>query len=213
MTKITTLIFDLGGVILNLDQERTFRAFMNLGAKLEEINKGSDIFNEFETGKIDADTFRSYFLQVLKNQVSTQQVDDAWNAMLLDLPAHRLELLKKLRKRFRIFLLSNTNSIHIDSFNKYLIQYHSGLDWMGLFDKVYYSYEIGHRKPDRSIYEYVLNEQGLRAGECIFIDDSKPNLTGAREAGLHVVWAKKPLDDDLVEEINDLVAAFKVSMN
>lgn len=213
MTKITTLIFDLGGVILNLDQERTFRAFMNLGARLEEINKDSVIFNDFETGKVDAATFRDYFLKVLNNKVSKEQVDGAWNAMLLDLPAHRVDLLKKLRKQFRIYLLSNTNSIHIDSFNQYLTQYHKGLDWMGLFDKVYYSYEIGHRKPDRSIYEYVLNDQGLIAAECIFIDDSKPNLAGAREAGLHVVWAKKPLDDDMVEEINDLVTAFKVSMN
>lgn len=213
MTKITTLIFDLGGVILNLDQERTFRAFMNLGASLEKINKESAIFNDFETGKVDADMFRSYFLEALNNQVTPEQIDEAWNAMLLDLPPHRLELLKGLRKRFKLYLLSNTNSIHIDSFNKYLLQHHTGLDWLGMFDKVYYSYEIGHRKPDKSIYEHVLKDQGLTAGECIFIDDSAANLAGAREAGLHVVWAEKPLDDDMAEEINDLVTAFKISMN
>jgi glucose-1-phosphatase len=213
MTKITTLIFDLGGVILNLDQERTFRAFMNLGARLEDINKESTIFNDFETGRIDADAFRQYFLTVFKGNISAQQIDDAWNAMLLDLPAGRLDMLRAFRKQFKLFLLSNTNSIHIDSFNGYLAKHHQGLDWLGLFDKVYYSYEIGHRKPDKSIYEYVLEDQRLTAGECIFIDDSKTNLAGAREAGLHTIWAKNPLDDEMVKEIGGLVDSFRISMN
>lgn len=213
MTKITTLIFDLGGVILNLDQERTFRAFMHLGAQLENINQESTLFNDFETGRIDAETFRQYFLSVFNGTITNQQIDHAWNAMLLDLPAERITMLRDLRKRFKLFLLSNTNSIHIDSFNEYLAQYHPELDWMGLFDKVYYSYEIGHRKPDKSIYEYVLNEQGLGAGECIFIDDSKTNLAGAREAGLHTIWAKKPLDRDMTQEIDDLVRSFHTAMN
>ncbi len=213
MTKITTIIFDLGGVILNLDQDRTLRAFKRLGVDLEDINEMSSIFCDFETGKINAADFRQALITHLKGNATEQQIDDAWNAMLLDLPAQRLNYLKFLRKNFNVHLLSNTNSIHIDAFNKYLTEEHPNLDWFGLFDKVYYSYEIGLRKPNTDIYEFVLKDNNLKPHQCIFIDDMKANLNGANQVGLHTIWAKNPLDENMLMEIKGLVTDFTAGMN
>ena len=136
MTKITTIIFDLGGVILNLDQDRTLRAFKRLGADLDLMNDVSTVFKDFETGRITADDFRNAIITHLKGNVTAAQVDDAWNAMLLDLPVERLTMLENLRKKYRVFLLSNTNSIHIDAFNLYLKQHHPNLNWFDRTDKI-----------------------------------------------------------------------------
>ncbi len=213
MTKITTIIFDLGGVILNLDQDRTLRAFNKLGADLDLMNDVSTVFKDFETGRITADDFRNTIITHLKGNITAAQVDDAWNAMLLDLPTERLTMLKNLRKKFRLFLLSNTNSLHIDAFNLYLKQHHPNLNWFGLFDKVYYSYQIGLRKPDTNIYEFVLDQNNLKPHQCLFIDDMKVNLNGANQIGLHTIWAQNPLDNNMLKEINSLIAAFTASMN
>jgi len=213
MTKITTIIFDLGGVILNLDQDRTLRAFKRLGVDLEDINEMSTIFSDFEVGKINANDFRQAIMTHLKGNATENEIDAAWNAMLLDLPTERLTYLKFLRKNFNVHLLSNTNSIHIDAFNKYLLDEHPNIDWYAQFDKVYYSYEIGLRKPNKDIYEFVLQENKLKPHECLFIDDLKANLNGAGHVGMHTIWAKNPLDENMLMEIRSLVADFTASMN
>jgi putative hydrolase of the HAD superfamily len=213
MTKITTIIFDLGGVILNLDQDRTLRAFKRLGVDLEDINEMSTIFSDFEVGKINANDFRQAIMTHLKGNATENEIDAAWNAMLLDLPTERLTYLKFLRKNFNVHLLSNTNSIHIDAFNKYLLDEHPNLDWYAQFDKVYYSYEIGLRKPNKDIYEFVIQENNLKPHECLFIDDLKANLNGAGHVGMHTIWAKNPLDENMLMEIRSLVADFTASMN
>jgi putative hydrolase of the HAD superfamily len=213
MTKITTIIFDLGGVILNLDQDRTLRAFKRLGVDLEDINEMSTIFSDFEVGKINANDFRQAIMTHLKGNATENEIDAAWNAMLLDLPTERLTYLKFLRKNFNVHLLSNTNSIHIDAFNKYLLDEHPNLDWYAQFDKVYYSYEIGLRKPNKDIYEFVIQENNLKPHECLFIDDLKANLNGAGHVGMHTIWAKNPLDENMLMEIKSLVADFTASMN
>jgi len=213
MTKITTIIFDLGGVILNLDQDRTLRAFKRLGIDMDEINEMSTIFSDFETGKMNANDFRQVIMTHLKSPATEIEVDAAWNAMLLDLPAERLTYLKFLRKNFKVHLLSNTNSIHIEAFNNYLLEEHPNLDWFAQFDKVYYSYEIGLRKPNKDIYEFVLQENNLKPHECLFIDDLKANLNGAGHLGIHTIWAKNPLDENMLMEIKSLVADFTASMN
>lgn len=213
MTKITTIIFDLGGVILNLDQDKTLRAFSRLGVELEDIHSNNTVFGDFEIGKINADDFRQCLITELKGQATPEQIDHAWNAMLLDLPAYRLEMIKQLRKRFKVLLLSNTNSIHIGAFHAYLNQTFPELDWMNLFDKVYYSYEIGYRKPNTDIYEFVLKQHNLQPHQALFIDDNKGNLNGAAKVGLHTLWAKNPLDQHMLDEIEEICTAFTASMN
>ncbi|MCU0422640.1 MAG: HAD family phosphatase [Bacteroidia bacterium] len=203
-TKISTIIFDLGGVILNLDQDKTIRAFSRLGIDLEAVQLQTDVLHLFEKGKINADTFRQQIKNILKGEITNQQIDDAWNAMLLDLPNERLQMLAELRKNATVILLSNTNSIHIDAFNNYFNQTYPDLNWTSFFDKVYYSYEIGLRKPDAEIYSYVLNQMNLKAENVVFIDDSKLNLKGANTVGITTIWAENPLDKNLFEQLKAL---------
>lgn len=213
MTKITTIIFDLGGVVLNLNQQLTVDAFKALGVDMEAFSHVSTILHDFETGKIAADEFRETMLNLVDTKATTQQIDDAWNAMLLDLPEERIALIKFLRKKYKVLLLSNTNSIHIDAFNAYLAMHHPNLNWFDVFDKVYYSYQMGLRKPNIDIYEYVLEQHNLQPHQAIFIDDMLPNLEGAAQVGIHTIWAKQPLDADMVQEIENLVIDFTASMN
>lgn len=209
MTKINSIIFDLGGVILNLDQDRTLRAFNRLGVDLVAINEQSSVFKDFEKGLITADDFRQGINTFCANPLSNEQIDFAWNAMLLDLPVHRFNRLITLRKHFNVYLLSNTNSIHIDAFHDYLKQHHAEVKWFDLFDKVYYSYEMGMRKPDTEIYEFVLKDMNKNGEECIFIDDTKQNLHGAAQVGIHTIWAKQPLDDEMMMEIKRCASSQK----
>jgi FMN phosphatase YigB (HAD superfamily) len=201
MKKISTIIFDLGGVLLDLDQGKTLRAFNKLGLDLEDVNDSSSIFNDFETGKINAADFRQGVQTLSRGVLTGEQIDHAWNLMLLDTTEERLRLIEQLRKNFSVYLLSNTNSIHIDFLKEYIGR-HFGWDrWCGLFDKQYLSYEIGLRKPHKQIYEYILNDMSRDAKECIFIDDNITNIRNAASLNIHTLLASKPLDDEMYNNI------------
>jgi putative hydrolase of the HAD superfamily len=205
MSAISTVIFDLGGVILNLNQDLTLKAFEQLGADLHKVNFQSLFFTDFETGKIGAQEFRNQIRTFLKQEVTDAAIDEAWNAMLLDLPEHRLKAIEQLRKTHRIYLLSNTNSIHIDAFNNYFKQQFEPERWVQLFDKIYYSYEIGLRKPNADIYEYVTADIQMQPEHCLFIDDSLANINGAADAGLKTIHACEPLSENLWQQIKAAV--------
>jgi len=187
---IKNIIFDLGGVVLNLDQEKTLRAFKRLGANLEELNLENSIFLDFETGKVDEDYFLQSIFTLLKGNASKEQIAQAWNSMLLELPAHRVEIIKQLKSKYRLFLLSNTNSIHINA----VFEEHGKTVFEELFEKIYLSHEIGIRKPDVACYEYVLRDANLKGSETVFVDDNRLNLKGAESAGINTIWAKEPVD-------------------
>ena len=116
------IIFDLGGVVLNLDYQATIDAFKDLGKenfdKLYTQANQDKIFDQFETGSISPQEFREYFKMILGNTISDQQIDDAWNKLLLDLPKERVDLLYRLKEKYQIFLFSNTNEIHLNSFKQ-----------------------------------------------------------------------------------------------
>lgn len=213
MKKITTIIFDLGGVILNLNQDKTLLNFKRLGLDLEHINIDSDLFTDFEKGLISEEIFRQILKTKLKENISNEQIDEAWNSMLLDIPVVRLDIIKQLKQNFNIYLLSNTNAIHIKYFINYFAQNHSNENWNNLFDKIFYSFEIGLRKPDAEIFDFVLKNIGLHPDECIFIDDSKVNIKAAQNLGIHTVWAKEPLSKQTLEEIKNITAAIRSSLN
>ena len=198
------IIFDFGGVILNLDYQRTTTAFQKLGVKdfAESYSQleQDELFDRFERGEISPSIFRDGLRSAFLNSVSDEQLDRAWNAMLLDLPAVRLELLRKLVSEKRISLLSNTNEIHVESFEAALKRDHGLDDLSGLFEKVYYSCRTGMRKPETRIFEMVLREQGYSASETLFIDDSPQHIEGARKAGLHAYHLRA----DQGETIHDL---------
>ena len=187
MKKCKSIIFDLGAVILNINYQNTIDEFTKLGVKkaatLYSKIVQTDLFNQIETGMISSNQFLKA-LQKKTNNANIIQVEQAWNAMLLDLPEERLQLIKKLKDNHNIYLLSNTNAIHINAFKEQL----GDKKWLAfceLFDKIYLSHELGLRKPDIQIFEYILKEQKLKAEEVFFIDDSPQHIAGAKKLGIH----------------------------
>ena len=192
MEKIKNIIFDLGGVILNLDMRKTEIAFQQLGISLVSPTTTHSFFRDYEAGKIDNATL-IHSIQSLTSKPSTEQeIIQAWNAMLLDFPVERLELLKQLGKKYRLFLLSNTNAIHHQQFQEQLYQ-QTGNYLEVFFEKAYYSHTIGLCKPDVACFQYVIRENNLDPSETLFVDDSEANINGAKEAGLSVLHIKPGL--------------------
>ena len=192
MENICNIIFDLGGVLYNISYQATLDAFKNFGIKgfdrLFSQASQNHLFDRFDRGEISQEDFRDEIRQLSGLQLSDKQIDDAWNAMLLDFPAHRIDLLEGLGSHYRLFLLSNTNAINYPVFQQHLKE-NLGLDDIDhLFEKTYLSYRIGFRKPEREAYELILKENELEGAETLFIDDSLQHVEGAREAGLKAVW-------------------------
>lgn len=208
MQTISAIVFDLGGVLLDLDQGKTLRAFKRLGVDLEDINLESTVFTEYETGKLSSEDFLQFIQTKLKGHASKEQITEAWNAMLLETTAERFQFLEQLRKTFRIYLLSNTNEIHIRAVHQYLATTF-GLDrWNQLFDHQFLSYEMGLRKPDAACYQQVLTQIGKQPQEVLFIDDSHANIRGAAKVGIHTLLATAPLDERMMQQIKDTVKAW-----
>jgi putative hydrolase of the HAD superfamily len=187
--KIENIIFDLGGVILNIDYQKTIEAFKKLGIEnFDEIYsqaRQTRLFDEIETGKISPETFLKELQQYIPH-VDTEDIRRAWNAMLLDLPPQRWNLLEKLGKQYRIFLLSNTNEIHYTEYQNYIARtYHKNFN--NLFEKAYYSHLIGFRKPDEECFRFVINDAGLIPEKTLFLDDSIQHIEGARKTGLNSI--------------------------
>jgi putative hydrolase of the HAD superfamily len=195
--KIKNIIFDLGGVVLNINYKLTAEAFKELGIKnfdaVYSQAKQNNVFDSFETGALSATKFRSYLKQFIPN-TSDAELDLAWNKMLLDLPIARVELLKSLKDNYRIFLLSNTNEIHVQQFSTYVNEvYGEGL-FENLFENHYYSNEIELRKPTKEAFEYVVNQNSLKAKETLFIDDSIQHIEGAKQIGLNTILLEPGTD-------------------
>jgi len=186
---IKNIIFDLGGVILNIDYHLTGKEFQKLGIvnynELYTQFSQISVFDDLETGKISPADFRTKIRTLSKVDLSDAQIDSAWNAMLLDFPKERLELLDILKNKYRCFLLSNTNKIHLDFYNQKLKD-EFGIDNLGVFlEKEYYSHEVGMRKPNTDIFEKVINDNNLIPSETLFIDDSPQHIEGAKKVGLN----------------------------
>lgn len=189
------IIFDLGGVIINLDEQRTIRAFARLSSLPEvAIEKSILQFREyhlFEKGLISDDQFRNALRREFELDATDEQIDLCMNAMLLDIPVERIKLLKSLNQQ-AIFLLSNTNQIHYTRFNK-IFKATTGEESLNdCFKRAYYSHLVKMRKPDREIYEMVLEENELVAGETLFLDDNLTNLEGAQSVGISTFQINHP---------------------
>jgi HAD superfamily hydrolase (TIGR01509 family) len=193
---IQNLIFDLGGVILDLHFDRTHEAFARAGRRsVEEIRAMMDksaFFNDYEKGLLSDDEFRASVRKMLQSNLSDDEIDVAWNAMLGAIPQERLQLLNRLRSKFRVFLLSNTNSIHLDYFGR-TVTTESGEPALGsFFEKAYYSHLLKMRKPDKEIFEHVLKQHQLVPEFTLFLDDNLANLQGARETGIKTFHVQHP---------------------
>lgn len=195
-SSVKNIIFDLGGVIINIDFQYTFEAFARLGNTdiLETLKlfKENKIFERYEKGEWSDEELRDLLRKELHTSASDDQIDAAWNALLLDIPGERIDLILKLKDTYNIFLLSNTNDIHIRKVNE-ILEEASGIKTLDhLFHKAYYSYKIGMSKPDVEIYEFVLREQGLLPHETVFLDDNKDNVEGAKAAGILALHVANP---------------------
>lgn len=188
MQAIHNLIFDFGGVLLNIDFGKTLQAFERLGIdRMSSAFTGfsqSSLFDRLETGKITPASFFGGLREMFEITLTDDELADAWNALLLDLPPERVELLRKAAKHYRIFLLSNTNEIHYRQYNGAFREVW-GHDFDALFEKAWWSFRIGLRKPDRDIFEWVLKDAGLDPAATLFIDDTLRHVEGARLTGLH----------------------------
>lgn len=195
-TRIKNIIFDIGGVIINLSVEKTHQAFASLsGLPVEEIKNKihhGAFFHHYEKGLISDADFRDHVRESLHMNVSDTELDRAWNAMLLDIPMDRIRLLEELKSRYNLYLLSNTNNIHWQCFNNQVKQLtgHDTIDHY--FHQSYYSHLVKMSKPDVEIYEHVLQSNNLIAYETIFLDDNKDNLTGANKAGIQTFHVQHP---------------------
>ncbi|AOZ99938.1 HAD family hydrolase [Flavobacterium commune] len=195
---INTIIFDFGDIFINLDKKATIDGLKNLG--LKEWNEDLDRLNiQFEKGNIKREEFLAGFQKHMPN-ASIEEILEAWNAILADFPLYRLEFLQMLSKKYRLFLLSNTDSIHIETFEQRVgTSFYS--DFYQCFEKVYFSFEMGMRKPDAEIYLSVLNKHELQAKRTLFVDDKKENTDAAQALGIHV-WNLQVGKEDVVDLFN-----------
>lgn len=205
--SIKNIIFDLGNVIINIDTQRTANEMQKLGFKDFEktysLLSQTNLFNNLEKGLITPEKFHEEINSKLITKVSSEKINKAWGAMLLDFPKERIELLQKLNKKYRLFLLSNTNEIHYNQYNNDLVK-QFGFGLSSLFEKAYYSFELGMRKPDTEFFEYVLNDSNLNPFETLFIDDLDKNIETASRLGLNVIW----IDSEKNENINKKLEGF-----
>lgn len=206
MKAIKNIIFDLGGVLIHLEPKWTEAAFCALVgdkkeyARISSLLQEENIFNDFETGAIGETAFIEALQKYNPNTVTRAQLETAWNAMLLDIPTSGLDFVRALQNQgYRVYLLSNTNSIHLTEFKNIAREENGITDFDALFDKAYYSHLIGARKPNVGAFEYVLEDANLVASESLFIDDNAPNLVGARLAGMHTLW--HPANTDIVAHL------------
>ena len=197
---VKNIIFDLGGVLLNLDFQRTFRAFEAMGIpdfqKYFQQAYSHPLFAKLEMGQCEPDEFYNMFRKETGTEHGNEKIAEAWNAMLLDFRDNTMNYLQSLQANYRLFLLSNTNQIHLDAFrNIYFQQYgHHGFDHY--FEKAWYSHDLGLRKPDAVCFERVLEMHTLKAGETLFVDDTLPNIQAAEKLGILTYHLKK---DEMVE--------------
>lgn len=201
-SNIKNLVFDLGGVIINIDFDRTYHALAALaGLSYEDtlaLVKKEELFYRFETGRLEEREFLSLVRETFCPQHKEGEIRRAWNALLLDIPSERIDLLRRLRKKYRLYLLSNTNYTHILEVNNILNNSCGIGDLRELFDKVYYSYEVNMVKPDVEIYQFVCEDSKLKPEETVFLDDMLPNLAGASSAGLRTLHVQ-PTPKSIIE--------------
>lgn len=190
---IKNIIFDLGGVIYAIDYQATIKAFEALGIKdFEQIYAKagqSDLFDTLETGRISKTEFLSEIKKYLNSSISDDDVINAWNAMLIDFMPDAIKCLKALNGDYRIFLLSNTNEIHIEEIKSRVDEVFYA-EFCQLFEEVYLSHDLGLRKPDTEVFTHIIREKGLAPSETLFIDDSPQHVEGTIQAGLNAYHLK-----------------------
>ncbi len=204
MKNIKNIILDLGGVLINLDYDKLSERLGLLGlsntfSKARQI----EIFDKLEEGKISQKDFFNEFNRLSEANHDNQTIIKAWNSILLDFPKERLELMELLVKKYRLFLFSNTNSMHIKAVYDILIRDYGIKNLDHYFEKIYLSHELGIRKPKIEGFKHIIGSNQLKADETLFIDDSPQHIEGAKKAGLNAQWLDLE-KEDIAKLINRL---------
>ncbi|MEM6252392.1 MAG: HAD family phosphatase [Cyanobacteria bacterium P01_D01_bin.156] len=200
LTDIDNFIFDLGGVIVNLDYGLTIQAFSELVGyditRQYSQQSQADIFSQFEVGSISATEFRQGLMDLLKFEASDDAINHAWSALILDFLPERVALVRQLAQRKRIFLLSNINELHLATSDLKFTEAMGTGTLADQFERAYYSHLVGDRKPNTSIFQRVINENNLDPAKTLFLDDTAHNLVGAQQVGLQtlLVTQENPIE-------------------
>ena len=186
--KIKNIIFDLGGVILDIDESIVYKELEKMGINITELAHSKefvDILSKFDIGVYTAPTFRKKIKAFLgQEKMTDQKFDSLWNAMLLDIPRERIEAIEQVKKHYKIFLMSNSNEIHYDLYVRDLQLRFGYNEFDELFNKSYFSFDIHLEKPDPRFFELILDHEGLLPEETLFIDDSPRNIEAAQALGI-----------------------------
>ena len=203
MTLSKNIIFDLGGVILTIDYKRTIEAFRNLGISNAEdlYSKAaqSSLFDTLEKGLLSENNFFTAIRLLSDKPISNNQIKEAWNAILIGLPEENISVLEKLKNNHRLFLLSNTNSIHETAYKEMIVKQYGSFIFDELFEKMYLSHHVHMRKPEPEIFNYVLSDSNLDINETCFIDDSPQHVEGARGVGIRSYLLKNESIGEFVD--------------
>lgn len=188
MEKIDTIVLDLGGVLLNISFGATEKAFEAIGLKNFQQYfsqyQASPLFEQLETGTVSEHEFYSFFRKETGLKVDDETITEAWNAMLLDFPPARIKWLRSLEGRYRVFLYSNTNSIHHEAFQLKFSAEFPGKPFDLHFEKAYYSHIFGKRKPYLDAFQALIADAGINPATTLFIDDTSTNVEAARQVGM-----------------------------
>ena len=200
--KIKNIIFDLGGVILDIDETIVYKELEKLGISTLELARSkefTELMSKFDTGIYTAPTFRKRMKALVHQEKMTDQKFDAiWNAMLLDIPRERIEAIEQVKQHYKIFLMSNTNEIHYDLYVRDLQLRFGYNEFDALFNKSYFSFDIHLEKPDPRFFELILDHEGLQPEETLFIDDTAANIKVAKSLGINTYHISR---DELVRNL------------
>jgi glucose-1-phosphatase len=200
-SSVKAILFDLGGVLLNLDYNNTIVAFKELGIEnfddLFSQAQQDHIFDKYETGKISSFHFINRILDLLPQGSNPNQVVSAWNAMILDFPLNRLTLLQELSQNYPLYLLSNTNDLHMEKVRRELKKT-TEKPLENFFERLFLSQEMGLRKPTKEVFEFVSNKMGFKPEEILFVDDSIQHIESAKEMGFQTIHLTGKLENHSV---------------
>jgi len=196
MPPIRNIIFDLGGIFLNLNYQLTAQAFRRLGVtNFDELftqHHANPLFEQLETGQVSNDHFFQSIRELTELSLTNEQITDAWNAMMLDMPAERISWLQSVAQQHEVYLFSNTNAIHYACFENICRRDLGNIDFNALFRFAGYSHQLGFRKPAADSFRQLLANLRLNAADTLFIDDTPGNIRGAQAAGLNTIFLPPP---------------------
>lgn len=188
---IKNLLLDLGGVIYDLDFQRSVSAFEKLGVgdfqSVYSHAQQTPLFDLFERGEITIENFRNEIRRMAARQIPSQEIDIAWSALLMGIPESRMKLLEQLSKKYSLFLLSNTNDLHLTAVENYIESTYGLNRFENCFEKIYYSNKMGKKKPDADCFEFVLEDAGISKNDTLFIDDTIRHIDGAKKCGINAI--------------------------